>query len=110
MDIDSGSDLVRMSSLWAKTPTSILLIAELVNIFEEFEIIKAEIFHGIVQLLIEPVGPEKFRVSVLALVNCDRNIYGSTAWSSWILENALMPKFRAAYPVFYDTMKNFIIL
>ena len=57
-------------------------VHELFNIMEELEIIKAEDLHGTVKILTTPVEPEQFRASFLELVNCDRFMNGSTAWSS----------------------------
>ena len=84
-------------------------VVELINIEEELNIIKSTNLQGTVDLLTTPVEAERFPASFLELVNCDRNLNGSTAWSSWILENELMPVLRAAHPLFYDQMKNFVI-
>ena len=84
-------------------------LSEIVDIDDELKIIKQENLQGTVNTITTPVEAHLFSKSVLALVNCDRNINGSTEWSTFIIENELMPKLKSHYPLFHDSMKQFII-
>ena len=84
-------------------------ISELIDISNELAIIKQENLHGIVNILTTPVEVHEFRSTVLDLVNCDRNINGSTEWNAWLLHNELLPKLKTSYPLFYEAMKYFVI-